>query len=69
MTSPPQKAALGSQFFARIKALPDKERNQFWNGIMAAVDAGRKTGTPPEALAKFWAETCTEINKQLKENK
>jgi len=51
-----------------VKALPDKERNAFWRGIMDVVAAGRATGTPPEALAKHWAATYTEINKQLKEN-
>ena len=54
-------------FFEHIAALPEKERNAFWRGIIAVCDAGRSTGTPPEALAKCWAETYTEINKQLKE--
>jgi hypothetical protein len=55
------------RFRERVKAMPEKERNAFWRSIMAAVDAGKSTGTPPEALAKFWVETYTEINKQLKE--
>jgi len=50
-----------------VKAMPEKERNAFWRSIIAVCDAGRGTGTPPEDLAKFWVETYTEIDKQLKE--
>ena len=63
MTDEQKKA----RFREWVKAMPEKEQNSFWRGIMAVVDAGRKTGTPPEALAKHWAATYTEINRQLKE--
>ena len=43
-----------SLFVARIKALPEKEQAAFWRGIMAVVDAGCRTGTPPAEMAKYW---------------
>jgi len=50
-------------FVARIKALPKKEQATFWRGIMAVVDAGYRTGSSPEGMAKYWEEFYTELKK------
>jgi hypothetical protein len=43
-----------ARFVARINALPEKDQAAFWRGVMAVVDAGCKTGTAPEDMAKYW---------------
>ena len=56
-------------FVARIKALPEKEQAAFWRGIMAVVDAGYRTGSAPEDMAKYWGEFYTELKKHNHETK
>ena len=56
-----------TRFREWVKAMPEKERNAFWRGIMAVVDAGISTNTPAEVWAKYWVEIYTETKKQLKE--
>jgi len=58
MTDEEQKRA---RFVARIKALPEKEQAAFWRGIMAIVDAGCRTGSAPEDMAKYWKDFYTEL--------
>jgi hypothetical protein len=58
-----------ARFVARIKALPEKEQAAFWRGIMAVVDAGYKTGSAPENVAKYWVEFYTELKKRNHETK
>ena len=58
MTDEEQKR---SRFVARIKALPEKEQAAFWRGIMAVVDAGCRTGSAPEDMAKYWTDFYTEL--------
>ena len=55
-------------FFEHIAALPEKERNSFWRGIMAIVDAGVQTKTPPEEMAEYMGAYFKEVDRQLKEN-
>ena len=50
-------------FQEQIKALPEAERVKFFQGIMAVVDAGHKAGVPPEELAKMYADTYKEVEK------
>ena len=50
-----------ARFVARIKALPAKEQAAFWRGIMAVVDAGCRTGSAPEDMAKYWKDFYTEL--------
>ena len=50
-----------ARFVARIKALPEKEQAAFWRGIMAVVDAGCRTDTPPAEMAKYWKDFYTEL--------
>ena len=57
-----------NSFLAQIKALPDKERDTFWRGMVALSDAGRKAGVPAEDWASACAATYKELNKQLKED-
>ena len=47
------------RFLAKIKAMPDKERNSFWRG--------RKAGIPAQEWGAYCAETYNEINRQMKE--
>jgi hypothetical protein len=54
-------------FFEHIAALPEKERNSFWRSIMAMVDAGVKTGTPPKEMAAYMGAYFKEVDQQLKE--
>lgn len=66
MTSEEAKRA---RFVARIKALPEKEQAAFWRGTMAVVDAGYKTGSAPEDVAKYWLEFHTELKLRSHETK
>tara|TARA_R110000868_G_scaffold322571_5_gene583505 strand:- start:2498 stop:2665 length:168 start_codon:yes stop_codon:yes gene_type:complete len=50
-------------FQEQIKALPESERVKFFQGIMAVVDAGYKAGVPPEELAKMYADTYKQVEK------
>jgi hypothetical protein len=61
MTDEEQKRA---RFVARIKALPAKEQAAFWRGIMAVVDAGCRTGSAPEDMAKYWKDFYTELKER-----
>lgn len=63
MTDEQKKA----QFLDWVKALPDKERDAFWRGILAVSEAGRKAGIPAKDWANCWVETYKVINEQLKE--
>jgi len=63
MTEEEQKR---SRFVAKIKALPEKEQAAFWRGIMAVVDAGYKTGSAPEDVAKYWVEFYAELKEHSK---
>jgi hypothetical protein len=58
-----------AKFVARITALPEKEQAAFWRGIMAVVDAGYKTGSAPEDVAKYFVEFFTELKKHNHETK
>ena len=58
-----------ARFVARIKALPEKEQAAFWRGIMAVVDAGYKTGSDPEDVAKYFVNFYTELKKHNAEPK
>ena len=51
---------------AWVKAMPDKERNAFWRGIVELSEAGRKAGIPAEDWAKHYVEIYTEVNRLLK---
>jgi len=53
-----------SRFVARIKALPEKEQAAFWRGIMAVVDAGCRTGSTPEDMAKYWKDFYTVLKER-----
>jgi hypothetical protein len=54
----------GSMTFQEwVKALPEAERAKFFRQIMEVVDAGRKAGVPPEELAKMYANTYKEVEK------
>jgi hypothetical protein len=55
-------------FVDRIAQLPEKERNAFWNGIMAVVDAGVKTGTSPKAMAGYWGAYFKEVDQHSEKN-
>jgi hypothetical protein len=46
-----------------VKALPEAERAKFFRQIMAVVDAGRLAGVPPEKLAKMYADTYKQVEK------
>ena len=46
-----------------VLALPEAERAKFFERIMEVVDAGRKAGVPPEELAKMYANTYKEVEK------
>jgi len=61
MTDEEQKR---SRFVARIKALPAKEQAAFWRGIMAVVDAGCRTGSAPEDMAKYWKDFYTVLKER-----
>jgi hypothetical protein len=63
MTDEQKKA----QFLDRVKAMPDKERDAFWRGILAVSEAGRKAGIPAKDWANYCAETYKVIGEQLKE--
>jgi len=54
-------------FFGHIAALPEKERDSFWRGIMAMVDAGVKTKTPPKEMAEYMGAYFKEFDRQSKE--
>tara|TARA_R110002126_G_scaffold110223_1_gene247320 strand:- start:634 stop:831 length:198 start_codon:yes stop_codon:yes gene_type:complete len=56
------------RFLAMIKAMPDKERNSFWRGIVDVCEAGRKAGIPAQEWGAYCAETYNEVNRQMKEN-
>ena len=64
MTDEQKKA----QFLDWVKAMPDKERDAFWRGIVAVSEAGRKAGIPAKEWANCWVETYKVINEQLKGN-
>lgn len=49
-------------FVDRIAALPEKERDGFWRGIMAIVDAGVKTGTSPKEMARYWGAYAKKVD-------
>jgi len=53
-----------TRFREWVKAMPEKERNTFWRGIMAVVDAGVKTGSSPEAAARYYVELLRELKAQ-----
>lgn len=53
-----------ARFVARIKALPEKEQAAFWRGIMAVVDAGYKTGSDPEDVAKYFVNFYTKLKER-----
>ena len=57
-----------AQFLDWVKAMPDKERDAFWRGIVAVSEAGRKAGIPAKEWANCWVETYKVINEQLKGN-
>ena len=46
-----------------LKALPEAERVKLHRAIMAVADAGYKAGVPPEELAKMYADTYKEVEK------
>lgn len=52
-------------FQEQIKALPEAERVKFFQGIMAVVEAGHKARVPPEELAKMYADTYKQVEKNI----
>ena len=56
------------RFLAMIRAMPDKERNSFWRGIVDVCEAGRKAGVDPKEWGAYWVATYNEINRHMKEN-
>ena len=54
-------------FIDRIAALPEKERNAFWRGIVAIVEAGVKTGTSPKEMAGYWGAYFKEVDQHHEE--
>ena len=55
-------------FQEQIKALPEAQRVQFFQGIMAVVDAGYKAGVPADEWANMYADTYKEVCKQVEKN-
>jgi hypothetical protein len=53
----------GMTFQEQIEALPEAERTKFFRGLMAVAEAGRQAGVPPEELAKMYANTYNEVEK------
>jgi hypothetical protein len=56
-------------FQEQIEALPEAERTKFFRGLMAVAEAGRQAGVPPEELAKMYANTYNEVEKNMKDDK
>lgn len=56
------------QFLDWVKAMPDKERNAFWRGMVELSEAGRKAGIPAKVWANYCAETYNLVNEHLKGN-
>jgi len=54
-------------FQEQIEALPEAERTKFFKGLMAVAEAGRQAGVPPEELAKMYANTYNEVEKNMKD--
>ena len=62
----PRNSSKGEEhmtFQEQIKALPEAERVNFFRGIMAVVEAGHKAGVPAEELAKMYADTYKQVEK------